>query len=370
MVRIASGWERVSSDWRALPLASRAPPRTTPPATIFGVLLGPRNTSHVGASLGLNLMRRRTIHLLVEQFLRAKAAADGVANGTLEVHVMHEAPGNDYQNYNRVHLHRLTGKLRTANGVAIDPHDSRWEALLELISRIRRPANMSCAFSIDFIDVRLLRDPRELCASPESVQPAQPPLFVSTDVVGPCVRNVSHMFLRTQARATGYVVSPRLDAFLATTSYQDGRCEAEANASGWARQRVARQCNVLTTTFNCGVWGAPFGTFLSALHWLAAATTRTYAAMQSPACCLDMLLVNELALRHEGEVVRGWPYGPFSMPMQAQLCGAESFFCASAKQVRAANRSGVPCSPRTMLAAMQPRYFFGHKVGCGRTIPC
>jgi len=114
------------------------------------------------------------------------------------------------------------------------------------------------------------------------------------------------------------------------------------------------------------------------LRAMAAATWTHYLSVNAsaPPCPVDMLVFNELLLRHrqsfgfEAEVT-GYPHGFVSLPMASQLGPAWRHNCSASSRAQPPFWTCV----RRRLKAMQPQYYLAHKVPCnepgaGVTLPC
>ena len=154
----------------------------------------------------------RMVLKAIERFMAAAATQKLVADGLLSVHVVHELPDAPEQ-HKGVWLHKLERPIK-ASGRPIPAHDARWEAYLQVLATMpthQRPHASSCAFSVDFSDVRVLNDLRLLCD-------AHPPdaLFASSDLChgAPPAR----LLMLKQMRETGYKPSHKLRHFLTRKS--------------------------------------------------------------------------------------------------------------------------------------------------------
>ena len=395
----------------------------------------------------------------VRRFMRAAATRRLANDGELSIHVVHDLPrgalaaaalahtrrsttrrthrpedsaevilgGDDaVATYMGVHLHRLESPVRASGGggMTVPAHDARWEAYLRVIDKLRAhapsraaptaraarssllderselplptaatPADVTdgttCAFSVDFSDVRVLNDLRALCV-------AQPPtaLFASSDLchADPPAR----LLMLKQIRETGFTSSEELHSLLHPP------------------RRTTHDANLPMVLHNVGIFGGRLGVFERALRELAARTRAHYDASDHdgigrrsasglppagmmPRHVLDMVIFHELALHHDGPIVRGWPHGPLNLPFWGENCLAAAYFC---RQLGETNRERanavavlrkavlghslangfVPAINRTaerprcdmgdFLSAMSARHYFAHKVGCGHTIRC
>ena len=64
-----------------------------------------------------------------------------------------------------------------------------------------------------------------------------------------------------------------------------------------------------------------------------------------------------------GRVYGGFPRGYLNLPMGGDLCLWNPVpYCRYAQYER--------CGVRDMLLAMHDNFFFAHKLGCGRYLPC
>ena len=133
------------------------PPPPTPPSYILSCHL-------VATSPTYNpLSNSSHPHTAIDTFLKAGAAVEGIAAGTMQVHLVHDSPlvPASISTYRGVTLHRLEAPIRVGSTL-LPAIDARWEAYGQAL-REARPADDACIFMIDFSDVRPLRNPAQLC---------------------------------------------------------------------------------------------------------------------------------------------------------------------------------------------------------------
>ncbi len=414
--KVGTAWELLAAEWRKDPEVDAAPAETKlPPALLLGAMLNLSSSPYLanGAARhqiksseqhvlkALKRYRKRTVTSAVDNFLHAAAARKLISSGQLEVHLVHnvagEPPGS-VEDFRGVKLHHIASmptynSMPHATARPIPAQDARWDAYLQVLGSIDLPQT-ACVFAVDFSDVRVLNDLRQLCAShaPET-------LFVSTDLCH--VNAPARVLLKRQINESNFAASMGLMSMLHRPPQRD----------------------VPSIVHNCGIWGARYPTFIKLARELAVRTQRHYDTMVGdalPTNVIDMLLVNEMAIRYsEGPIVRGWPFGSVNVPFWGEVCGAARYWCkltngAGVKALRQAinehslrngfgqapfngsrprrlysassqprsrakyfSRHGAlretehaPCDVKDMLAAMQTRMFFAHKLGCGKSIRC
>lgn len=131
-----------------------------PPALILGAHLTRTATKYFPLH-----GRAADLHTAVDRFVTSPAVAAGLANGTLEVHVVHDAPQGTHQ-YKGVVLHHVTLRAVPALGGRTFPaQDARWGLYGRLLAALK-PDPRTCVFMVDFRDVLVLRASLErACAS-------------------------------------------------------------------------------------------------------------------------------------------------------------------------------------------------------------
>lgn len=427
-------WLNASMGWLLRPTQYALPPAppSAPPAVLLGAMLsgapsGYRGANHHRAPDGT--WRAFNVSEAVELFLLAGAARSGLRNGSLIVHVVHDTLAlRDLPSIGGVQLHYVAPTdpvLHDGRGRRIPPHDARWGVYQQVlgvhrigenrragrghahaarrdVQRARAgsapnggvemegagrswppPAADACVLAIDLLDVRVLADVRALCARHPST------LLASTDS---CRHGATQTFLRHQLHVTGYTASPALRRHIQLNDTMD---DALAGCGPLAIGRAARRCVLPHLMHNVGLFGGSYARIFAPA--LARMVHLTHAHYEERArdgrvlpdtyngAVVDMLAFNQIAVewraQHRGApLVRGWPFGPLNLPFAGELCRAHELYCAHFERGAAAEHEGededdaalrhATCDGRTFLAAMQDRFFFAHKVGCGRRLRC
>jgi hypothetical protein len=381
-------WLRLADRWRVeLPEVGRATERApaavvlgsmldlkTSPYLMSGHLRKPNVTLHSSLAARLNYTKE-AVFRAIDAFAAASATRRLLSDGKLELHVVHELNEvPSVMHYRQgVTLHRLGAPVTTSRGYSVPAQDARWAAYEQVRARMRFGRG-ACTFSVDLSDVRVLNDLRTLCE-----QHGPSTLFASTDTCH--ASSPGRKLLVRQIREMGLHVSKEL--------WDSLRSDADADDDLKALPRIVS---------NCGIFGARSGLFWKTVRALAASTLAHYdvtATETLPLNVIDMVMVNDLLATHVGPVVRGWPFGPVNVPFWGESCASSSTFCKNGGYVRnslalaglrrtvldhsvrhgflpAPNLSHEtgPCTIKDMLAEMQTRMFFAHKLGCGKTIRC
>ena len=164
-------------------------------------------------------------------------------------------------------------------------------------------------------------------------------LFVGSDN---CQGDSARSFLNHQLAASAFQGSAALRRFLARKS--------------WASPYV----------HNVGIVGGRLPVLDRFRRRMAERTRAHYSAVPGNRYVVDSVLLNDLLLSdaHEGPIVGGFPRGPVNLPMFGDTCVRPRFndFCLAARF--------RTCRARHLLAAMEPNYFFAHKLDCGKTLRC
>jgi len=122
---------------------------------------------------------------------------------------------------------------------------------------------------------------------------------------------------------------------------------------------------LMTANARTGIIGGAYAAIFEPFRrWLVGATRAHYRRVPGPAkYVMDAVLLNDAMLHFHGRVYGGFPRGYLNLPFGGDLCLWNPVpYCRYAQFEK--------CGVRDMLLAMQPNYFFAHKLGCGRYLPC
>ena len=176
-------------------------------------------------------------------------------------------------------------------------HQARWRAYLQAFGADAFPPEQ-CVFAIDLGDVRLIKDPGELCEQhPEK-------LFVGADI---CSHTRTHDTMQYFVNKSGFSASGAFANWLKRTR-------------GWKSKWRAKNCGIVGG-LQRRVW--PFISAQAELtdaHWQAVqrrADVRALLRIRGP---VDMLVLNQLLLDRNESHVSGFPSGPVNMPFMGNLC--------------------------------------------------
>ena len=276
---------------------------------------------------------RLQLHVVIDTVGDMSTSDRAITSGASSIYVASEA---SYRNA-KFHL------LRRASRPGIPPNDLRWAAYIDQV--LPQLHDDDCVFAIDFGDVRLTGDPRELCNSPLYKEA----IFVGSDL---CDAG------RIKMWATGQV--------------------ERANFSARATSMLHRELRNPSTPFpNCGVVGGRLGVLRPFLSAMAQAVEAHYAAAEhegwkAHGVPIDMLIFAQLVIEwrasRRASIILGYPQGPTTMPMAGHLClihPSQPGLTGSCKvcprlHCHANESTYLQCRLRH-LRAMEARHAFSHK---------
>lgn len=377
-------WLNMSDRWRQTLQVVTPAADSRPHAVVFGAMLNLATSPYIanGQVRRSNESTRRydlrAVHAAVDWFVTAAATRELLARKRLQVVLIHDlaevVPSNVYRG---VRLHKLSTPISTSAGWPIPAQDARWAGYLDAMQSSAPIAAAACTFAVDFSDVRVLNDLRRPCElhSARSV-------FVSTDTCHGMSTGLG--LVQRQVEDAGFRASPQLQSAIASMQQPETLSEPQI-------------------ILNCAVVGGRFASVFAPLIRTLADRTREHYERQAlphgalPPNVIDMALVNDvIAQWSPARVVRGWPFGPVNAPFWGEVCRSEGHFCSVGgyrhnpmaladlrRRIHEHSRTNGylpapnvtafahrPCGVRDMLADMQTRMYFAHKLGCGRSIRC
>ena len=319
--------------WRP-PAPFPGPPPIDPAGKVSSTTSAVLLAAHMVRTPHLNdgmFSQRSNLYHNIDYFLRfSPGAVAGLADGSLRMYIVH-----DVAHENITSVYRGVVLLRLKRRYTVAGNDARWSAYEEALAL--EPASSvssSCVFATDLPDVHLSGDVTKLCkAFPKK-------LFVASDV---CATRSVKKHMQKQLNLTHFNASAALIKFLSTGDKR--------------------------TLWNCGLVGGDWPTFESFRQKMVRRVEEHYEYLTRESipikAVVDMLSLNELVLQlPDSQLITGFPHGPVNAPMHGNLCREKE-----AEECAHAGRNHSLCI-RQVLAKMMSRYYFRHKLGCGKMISC